>query len=404
MTESKDKHVFVLTGPHASGKSTHATYLQETTRGQKIEGGNVLPESSRSLADSRGLIPDAQFVPALSHILDQVQNRRVIIENIPRTKTQAEILLNWSRRRNYNLHLITLSLSEEEVIERLRTRLVCLVCQESYHALLKPPVVEGFCDKDGHGSLVPKRGDNDVVARRDFRLYQQETTELMEVLSRESSVHEINALGTVEEVARKVFLELSPYICQEAGMARGYYLLRSLCHPSYGEHIFIAGMSTYIHNPDLDEFKDFDILVPDSKIEEIAARIGEEVQEKRSAHADTRSVYPGDSVEAISDLIVHVGDQDIPFPFEFLWEEVKFIRFMGMKCPFMGIEDLMLLYAALARQGKDYYGKEKRDLTNLAYLAGRSSVDWLRLRERTQRLGMMDRLTDKLQEVGISQW
>lgn len=401
----KQKRAFIFLGPRGSGKSSHTTYLEETIRGELIQGRNILPREVGKLAQSRSLIPDEDYLPSLKDRLRMIRRRKVIFDNIPRTLNQAELLLKWSRMTGYQSHIVELSLSEGEVIDRAETRLACFNSShraEAYHPVIKPPKVESVCDIC-HQPLVRRVGDNGELAKKAFGEYQMVKGKIIDLFQQEGAfIHRVNASGTIEEASRRIFLEIDGYIFQEAGMAADYYQLRDLCHPPEGEHIFVAGVSTYIHDPSLDDFKDFDILVPDDKIGFIAGQCGKEIGEKVSPHAYTKSIYPGRvCVEALSNLIVYTDGQKISFPFEFLWEEVKHVRFMGLRCPFMGIEDLMLFYAALGREGLDYQGKMKYDLTNLARLSRLPAVDWLKLRERAEKLGMIKRLRQKLAEKNL---
>lgn len=212
--------------------------------------------------------------------------------------------------------------------------------------------------------------------------------------------HVISNLGSLESVTKKTFLTLSPYIFQEAGMAEGYYSLRSVCNPKDEGHIFISGMPTFVYGGRV-LMKDFDILVPDDKIDAIAQTIGTPVKVKDSSVAYTRSTYIGDSVECLSNLAVYAGKRKIPFKFDFLWEEMRFVRFMGLRTPIMGVEDLIIFKASLSRVGIDDFGRHKDDLSDVEGLIGRQQIDWKKLKSRADRLGVTKHLESKLKMLNI---
>ena len=146
---------------------------------------------------------------------------------------------------------------------------------------------------------------------------------------------------------------------------------------------------------------DFDILVPDDKIDSAASNLGSKVGEKQSSVANTRFVDISPGVEIDSNLVVKYGGGSARFDFDFLWEEAKTARFMGLDCTIMGLEDLILLKAALGRQGIDDYGKFKSDLSDLEGLVGAQQVNYNKLKGRAKRLGMTDKLQEKLKIIGI---
>lgn len=214
-------------------------------------------------------------------------------------------------------------------------------------------------------------------------------------------IHLINSKGSLKEVAKRLFLTLSPYIFWEGGMVEGYDKLRTVCHPEEGEHIFISGMPTFVYGGRV-LMKDFDILVPDQKLDFIAKTIGTPVRIKDSSVAYTRSSYVGNSVEVVSNLVVYADGQKIPFPFKFLWEEVRLVRFMGVSVPIMGLEDLILFKTALGRVGTDDFGRHKDDLADVEGLIGRCDIDWKKLSKRAGRLRMEERLRKKLAAININ--
>lgn len=266
---------------------------------------------------------------------------RYVFNNPPNNFTQLRAILNWSKNNNYHLTII---------------------------------------------SLNPAQKNDENLIQAFFKVG--------------ADIIKINNGQDLEKISQEMFVKLSRYIFLEEGMAEGYYRLREICKPEWAEHIFVSGMPTFVYGGRV-LMKDFDILVPENKQKIITQTIGTPVKIKDSSVAYTRSSYVGNSVETVSGLVVYAGKQKIPFSFEFLWEEVRFVRFMGLKVPIMGLEDLVLFKIALGRLGIDDFGKYKDDLSDVEGLIGIQQVNWKKLQTRAERLGMEKRLKAKLKLFGI---
>lgn len=64
-----------------------------------------------------------------------------------------------------------------------------------------------------------------------------------------------------------------------------------------------------------------------------------EVREKHGSVADTRFVDVAGGVEIDSNLVVKYEGGGARFDFDFLWKEARMVRFMGLDCAIMGLED-----------------------------------------------------------------
>lgn len=394
----KDAYIFAASPPTA-GKTTQAIFLSETTKARLVRGKDIVPELSHLASTSRDLIPDEIFLPRLEQRLQSLTDSRIIFDNIPRTLAQAELLKTWAERSNTNLHIVELDLSEKEVRKRIQERQVCPQCGESFHPLLKPSSQPNICDIDG-SKLLKKGGDDLTLVEKSYSHHLNLRKEISDVLKDGTATfHSIPASGTVYETARRMFISLSPHIFYKPEMAEGYFKLRDVLDANGFRHIFISGMPVFMYGGRA-LMKDFDILVPDNEIEQIASALGFMVGVKDSSVAYTRFVDIAPGVEIVSNLRVKVNGLNIPFSFDFLDEESKSIRFMGLPCKIMGLEDLILFKAALGRLGPDDWGKHKDDLSDIEGLIGAQNVDWRKLLKRARELKMEERLREKIAQLG----
>ena len=394
------KNVFIFAAsPPTSGKTTQTIFLSETTKARIIRGRDVAPDLAFSLESSRELVPDDIFVPALKAILENEVSSSVILDNIPRTRFQAEMILDWSRNNNVNIHLVQLVLSEDEVVKRVGGRRVCPNCGESYHPDLKPAKTEDVCDKDGF-ALIKRKGDSSSLVKKGFKDHKALEEEINAVLANNSVNYQVSASGNVYQTAKRIFTKLSPAIFYKPEMAQKYYELREILDSKNFRHLFFSGMPVFMYGGRA-LMKDFDILVSNSEIGKVAAMLNLQLGEKDSSVAYTKFVDIGPGVEINSNLVVKTENQRIRFDFDFLWEEAKMTRFMGLEIPMMGLEDLILFKAALGRVGTDDWGKHKDDITDIEGLIGTQSVNWTKLKKRAARLNMIDRLVEKLKLINI---
>lgn len=196
----------IIIGPPTSGKTAQAEEFANTLPGQLVRGSGVVPELVREHRDNRKLIPDEKYLPALSRLLDDIGKTNVVFENIPRTREQARLLVEWARSAGTSLHVVVLDIPEEEVVERATQRLEC-ECGATYNPIVKPSKVPGICDRDGK-KLYIREGDKEEVVRRGYRNYRRLESELLPELGGGATIHKVSAEGPVEDVSVRIKEEL----------------------------------------------------------------------------------------------------------------------------------------------------------------------------------------------------
>jgi adenylate kinase len=374
--------------------------LAETARAQIVRGKEILPELSDVLEATRHLVPDTQFVPALQNRLTETTSPRIVFDNIPRTIPQTEIVMAWAKSNGVNVHVARLELSEDEVVDRATGRLVCPKCGESFHSLLKPSQKPGICDRDGI-SLERRRGDDPTTIRKGFKDHEDSDEALVESLARQGAlIHRISASGTTPETARRLFTEFSPVLFYKPEMAEGYYDLLESLGRTGSRHMMFSGVPVFFYGGRA-LMKDFDILVPDDKIDALSADLGFPAGTKDSSVAFTRYVDIAPGVEIDSDLTVKTPQGPVKFSFDYLWPEVVYARIMGLKVPLMGLEDTILFKSALGRLGTDDWGKHKDDISDIEGLMGAQSVNMTKLLSRAEDLNMVPRLREVLSRINV---
>lgn len=200
---------FVFIGPPTSGKTNQAIWLsQKLPESTILRGRDVLPSQAEQLALKRQMIPDADFLPALSNALYFQSSKNLMLDNIPRTILQARVVVNWATDVGTNLVVVELVLSLDDVLYRSANRTACPHCGESYHPELKPSTLQGFCDRDGY-ELIKRVGDDPELIKMAYQRHVRFADQITQILEPVSEVHRISASGKVADVFLELFSKIS---------------------------------------------------------------------------------------------------------------------------------------------------------------------------------------------------
>ena len=181
----------IILGPPGSGKGTRAHIISEIFDLPVITTGDMLRGAIRekteygleakTYMDLGDLVPD----DIVNGIVKERMSRPdvvkgFILDGYPRSVNQAEALDEILKAKGIKLtHVLSVVLSDEEIIERLSKRRSCPVCNEIYHLVSKPPKKKGVCDKCG-AKLILREDDKEDVIRHRLQVYMETTQPLLE--------------------------------------------------------------------------------------------------------------------------------------------------------------------------------------------------------------------------------
>ncbi len=178
----------LIMGPPGAGKGTQAQSLAERLGAVHISTGDIFREN---VAQQTELGRTAQrYMDAGEYVPDEVTNAMVrdrlgqddaqdgfILDGYPRTVDQVETLDAILADLGLSLDaLVSLVVDTDEVVARL----------------LKRAETSGRAD------------DTEEVIRHRQEVYQAETAPLLKVYSERGLVHEVDGLGEIDEVARRI--------------------------------------------------------------------------------------------------------------------------------------------------------------------------------------------------------
>ncbi len=204
----------ILLGPPGVGKGTEANLIAVRLSIDHISTGDMLRQEVRENTDlgkdARAFMNRGKLVPD-EVIMAMVQKRLVpnfshgfILDGVPRTLNQAEVLGEILTELNAHLDfVIELEAGEDVLIERLSGRRVCKKCHALYHTINMKPIRDGACDRCG-GELYQRDDDKVATIKRRLTIYQQETHGLKEFYKKKGIFLTINAEGNAEETFRKI--------------------------------------------------------------------------------------------------------------------------------------------------------------------------------------------------------
>jgi len=179
-------------GPPGAGKGTQAKFIADHFAIPAISTGDIF-RANVSQGTPLG-VEAKRYMDAGEYVPDEVTNRMVrnridepdaahgfLLDGYPRTLSQVEELDGMIAHTGHRLDaVVVLTVDEEEIVQRL----------------LQRAQTEGRAD------------DTEDVIRRRQEVYAEQTQPLIEVYKSRGLVHEIDGLGDVDDVTKRVFAAL----------------------------------------------------------------------------------------------------------------------------------------------------------------------------------------------------
>jgi len=180
----------VLFGPPGSGKGTQSKFLVARFGIPQISTGDMLRDHI-ARGDEIGKNIEARMKAGLlvpDELVNELVHKRLsepdcangfILDGYPRTRQQAEVLMELLRELKRDEVVIHLVVDYNIIIARISGRRVCPKCGTLYNSSSRPPRVPGICDLDGE-TLVIREDDRESVVRERLEAYEQQTRPLIE--------------------------------------------------------------------------------------------------------------------------------------------------------------------------------------------------------------------------------
>lgn len=203
----------ILLGAPGAGKGTQAEILSAKLGIPTISTGNILRAAikdgtpiglqAKSYMDAGKLVPDSVIIGIVAQRLEQPDCANgFILDGVPRTIGQAEALDEAGVTFD---HVISIEISDGEIVDRMAGRRVCSSCGAPYHINAKPPKQEGVCDSCG-GALVQRDDDKAETVLHRLEVYHAETEPLKGYYETKGILSPVANQATIEGTT-KVIME-----------------------------------------------------------------------------------------------------------------------------------------------------------------------------------------------------
>ena len=212
----------VLLGAPGAGKGTQCKRVVERygllhlSSGdilrQERAGGTDLGRKAQSYMDSGELVPDGVIVEMMAGAIKKAPDTGFVLDGFPRTVNQAAELDKSLALASQKIDaVLNLKVDDQVVAGRMTGRRSCPECGAVYHVEKLKPKAEGICDNDGT-ELIQRPDDSlEVVANR-LKTYHQQTEPVVDYYKSNSTVYDIVADRSVDEVTDLVFKKLDALI------------------------------------------------------------------------------------------------------------------------------------------------------------------------------------------------
>ena len=205
----------ILLGPPGGGKGTQAKLLTEKYHIPQISTGDILREAvkqgtplgrdAKGYMDAGKLVPDDVVIGIIEERLKQSDCKKgFILDGFPRTVIQAEALDSTLKVMQKKIeHAVSITVEDEELIQRLTGRRTCPSCGAMFHVIFNPPKNEGICDSCS-GALYQRDDDKEETIRNRLKVYNQQTAPLIDYYQSKGLLRTIKGVGKIEDIFKKI--------------------------------------------------------------------------------------------------------------------------------------------------------------------------------------------------------
>ncbi len=201
----------ILLGAPGAGKGTQAEILCKKLGIPSISTGNILRAAikdgtptgmkAKSYIDAGALVPDEVIIGIVNERLSQDDCKDgYILDGVPRTIAQAEALEKAGVQFDA---VVSLEISEDEILRRMTGRRVCEACGSSYNVVAIPPRVEGVCDNCG-GKLIQRKDDTPETIRERLKVYHKETEPLVDFYAARGLLKSVASADSKEATTERI--------------------------------------------------------------------------------------------------------------------------------------------------------------------------------------------------------
>jgi adenylate kinase len=202
----------ILLGPPGAGKGTQAKLLIDRYGIPQISTGDMLRSAvkagtpsgvrAREFMQQGALVPDGLVIDIIRERLQLPDSAKgFILDGFPRTVAQADALaaMLCSAGRVID-HVISITVDNDELLQRVIGRLTCKGCGRGYHKKFDPPAQDGVCGGCG-AELFQREDDKEETMRARLETYETQTAPLIGYYESKGLLRAVNGLGSISEIS-----------------------------------------------------------------------------------------------------------------------------------------------------------------------------------------------------------
>jgi len=206
----------ILVGPPGVGKGTQAGLLESWIGIKPLSSGMIfrseieaetdLGRLAQSYIKHGELVPNGVTIEMMAKRIrsDEVRKHGFVLDGFPRTVRQAAALDEMLAEMDMHVDkVVWINAPDELVISRLAGRLGCTKCGEIYHAVSKPPLREGLCDKC-NGPLIVRTDDQPETIRERLRVFREQTRPVIDYYLAQNRLQEVDGTLDADDVFAQI--------------------------------------------------------------------------------------------------------------------------------------------------------------------------------------------------------
>ena len=202
----------LLLGPPGAGKGTQAQRLMarydipQLSTGEMLRAavaeGSDLGKQAKTIMEAGNLVPDDLMIKLISARIGQDDCANgFILDGFPRTSAQATALDAMLGERGLNLDkVISITVDEEALVERIVGRFSCANCGAGYHYTFQKPKSEGICDQCGGSEFTRRKDDNRETVKSRLKTYHEQTAPILPHYAADGRLVEVDGMAEIGAV------------------------------------------------------------------------------------------------------------------------------------------------------------------------------------------------------------
>ena len=202
----------IIIGPQGSGKGTQAKFISEKFNIPHISTGDLirnyegeLKEEIDGTINQGNLITDELMIKILRERINNSDTKEgFILDGYPRNISQAKLLKSILQIST----VLEITLSDEEAINRLSSRLSCK-CGAVFNKLTNPPTQPNTCN-NCHSQLYQREDDKPEAIKKRLEVYKKQTQPIINYYKENNiEIITINGEQSIESIKQEIEKKLT---------------------------------------------------------------------------------------------------------------------------------------------------------------------------------------------------